>query len=163
MCLGSLSFWKKRISYPLFLLLLFFLFVSSKQMNYHRAKSSWGSFAVSRFWLAFSAMSSSLWSFRLNLILILDHIKNNKAKLLKNIYLFYKESPCLTSCLLQIVSSSTCLTVYINRILDQGPLMLIINCSSLTEMKMFNRFSRVGSCGMSFCTTLLKASKMEWS
>lgn len=38
-----------------------------------------------------------------------------------------------------------------------------VGCSLLTEMKMFRRFSRVGSWGMSFCTTLLKASKMEWS
>lgn len=36
-------------------------------------------------------------------------------------------------------------------------------CGLLTEMKMLRRFSRVGSWGMSFCTTLLKASKMEWS
>lgn len=39
----------------------------------------------------------------------------------------------------------------------------VCSCSLLTEMKMFRRFSRVGSWGMSFCTTLLKASKMEWS
>lgn len=35
--------------------------------------------------------------------------------------------------------------------------------SSLTDIKIFNRFSKVGSCGMSFCTTLLKASNIEWS
>lgn len=33
----------------------------------------------------------------------------------------------------------------------------------LTEMKMLRRFSSVGSCGMSFWTTLLKASNIEWS
>lgn len=34
---------------------------------------------------------------------------------------------------------------------------------SLTEMKMLSRFSSVGSCGISFWTTLLKASNIEWS
>ena len=33
----------------------------------------------------------------------------------------------------------------------------------LTDMRMLSRFSNVGSCGMSFCTTLLNASNMEWS
>lgn len=32
-----------------------------------------------------------------------------------------------------------------------------------TEQRMLSRFSRVGSCGMSFWTILLNASKMEWS
>lgn len=35
--------------------------------------------------------------------------------------------------------------------------------SPLTDIKIFSRFSSVGSCGMSFCTTLLKASNIEWS
>ena len=35
--------------------------------------------------------------------------------------------------------------------------------STLTDIKIFNRFSKVGSCGISFCTTLLKASNIEWS
>lgn len=30
----------------------------------------------------------------------------------------------------------------------------------LTEIKIFNKFSRVGNCGINFCTTLLNASKM---
>lgn len=54
---------------------------------------------------------------------------------------------------------SRCLTLFCTPL----HIALIIYCSSLTEMKMFSRFSRVGSWGMSFCTTLLKASKMEWS
>lgn len=40
---------------------------------------------------------------------------------------------------------------------------LVTSPNSLTEIRIFSRFSSVGNCGISFCTTLLNASKMLWS